>query len=89
MDGGVGGSSGTGGTQVCHSNADCQTGQVCYVGTSSCGSPVGGHCVAMLSDGCSGCSCLDTVGGSCPAGQGGRCLESAVSGGCWYCAIPF
>jgi hypothetical protein len=75
--------------RACSSNGDCEAGTVCYVGINSCGTQVGGHCVAVLSDGCSGCACLDIVGGSCPAAQGGRCLESGVSGGCWYCALPF
>ena len=88
-DGGAGGRGGGGGTQACHSNGDCQDGQVCYVGVNSCGTSVGGQCVARLADGCSGCACLDIVSGSCPAVQGGRCFESAVAGGCWYCAEPF
>ena len=75
-------------TGSCGSNSDCQGGQVCYVGINSCGTPVGGHCVTRLPDGCSGCACLDIVSGSCPTGQGGRCFESGVAGGCWYCALP-
>jgi hypothetical protein len=90
VDAGTGDHGSADGNQIiCRSNSDCQPGQVCYTGTNSCSSPVGGRCVAVLSDGCSGCDCLDIVSGSCPAGQGGRCQESAVGGGCWYCALPF
>ena len=89
MDGGAGGRGGAGGNDgSCSSNSDCQGVQVCYVGVNSCGTSVGGHCVTRLPDGCSWCACLDIVSGSCPAGQGGRCFESGVAGGCWYCALP-
>ena len=89
MDGGAGGRGGAGGNDgSCSSNSDCQGVQVCYVGVNSCGTSVGGHCVTRLPDGCSGCACLDIVSGSCPTGQGGRCFESGVAGGCWYCAVP-
>jgi hypothetical protein len=88
MDGGAGGRGGAGGNGSCSSNSDCQGGKVCYVGLNSCGAQFGGYCVTRLPDGCTGCACLDLVSGSCSPNQGGRCLESGVAGGCWYCSLP-
>jgi hypothetical protein len=86
---GAGGRGGAGGNQACQANADCQAGQVCYVGVSRCGGIGGGQCVGKPSQTCSsGCACLDATPGTCPASEGGTCAGTDVATGCWYCALP-
>ena len=85
-----GASSGTGGTAVaCHFNADCQAGQVCYIGLDVCSSASLGRCVARASTACSGCNCLSIGASECPPSiNGSICLGNDASNSCWYCYLP-
>jgi hypothetical protein len=81
------------GPRVCQVNADCDTGQICYVGVSTNCQNSSGSCVGRLPSQCAqsvgaGCPCLDVSIGLCNGSFGGYCMGSDDPQACWHCHLP-
>ena len=81
------------GPRGCHVNADCDTGQICFVGLSTGCQNKTGVCVGRLPSQCAqtagtGCPCLDVNLGACNGNSGGYCSGNDDSQACWYCQLP-
>ncbi len=77
--------------KVCHTNADCSSPEVCYLGPNAslvCAGLVG-QCLRLESP-CNStdmCTCLDNVG-SCSGGStGGMCMGGTAPTSCWICMV--
>src|SRR5260221_8070430 len=81
------------GPRSCHVNADCDMGQICFVGLSTSCQNSSGSCVGRLPSQCAqsvggGCPCLNVSAGACNANSGGYCSGGDASQACWRCQLP-
>jgi hypothetical protein len=81
------------GPRGCQVNADCNPGQVCFVGFSTNCQNGTGSCVGRLPSQCTpgvgaGCPCLDISIGLCNGNSGGYCAGTDDPQACWRCNLP-